>query len=900
MPDGPETSPETDSDELLREVAAAPDVDLPAELALTVLLEPGIVIDGKFRIEERLGAGGMGVVYAAHDLALGREVAIKFMRLERGVHDRLPEVIDREARATARLNHPNIVTLHEFGNWNGILYIVLERLRGETLSARLERGGMPLLDAFAIMEQIASALVHTHAAGVIHRDLKPQNVFLLADGGVKVLDFGVSGFGLASQPAPRVTEHDATAPRATLSRAGTPGYMAPEQWRGEPQDARTDLWAFGVMLFQLIAETLPYGLVAPSQQVDLAPVAARLPPEASDLVALLASCLAVSHDERASDAAQVAHLLQQIRRQLDPRLIPAVQPRSRASRLARGASVVIAGALALAIPLAVWSRKPAHSPCDGAEQELAGVWDPSTREQLRLRFANAGPHGPSTWTAVATTIDRYSHEWVAMHEQACRAGSGGAVTKCLAERRVQLLRVLREQDVRADTILSMLAAAQALAPISDCADPGYLASLATGASGSLRSDDGLLRAAVTVNGPGVEVVHAAVRAGDDFVIAGAAGVGATVAGNRIDGDGHFITRIARDGTLRWYEPARGMKPIALAPGTTDNLLVAGIYTSAATLAGKSLAAPRGGGDCFVASLDGATGRARWLVPCGASLDGEIRTLDVDRDGNLYVVGDFAGRARFGGEREIDADARPAMVPFAASWSDAGALRWITPGRGTGSARSKGIAVDGDAVIVGSRVTGGGWLGDRELRHGGCVVARLDRQTGAIRWLRELEIVKCELEAIAVHGQHVAAVGRHRGRGPWIEELSVDDGSDRWRARFGTHDQEGIRSATYTGAGTLTVLGYFGSSIAIGDQMLHGNGARDSFIASFDGTGRVIGALAFGGANDERSRWIGNGSTGTVLVAGRFDSSMIIGTHELRADGHSDGLLLELALPWLQR
>jgi hypothetical protein len=99
---------------------------------------------------------------------------------------------------------------------------------------------------------------------------------------------------------------------------------------------------------------------------------------------------------------------------------------------------------------------------------------------------------------------------------------------------------------------------------------------------------------------------------------------------------------------------------------------------------------------------------------------------------------------------------------------------------------------------------------------------------------------------------------------------------------------------------LAVVGYFGSAIAVGDHMLHGNGARDTFIAGFDHTGRVLGAFAFGGAADERTRWIGKGSASTVLVTGRFDSSMIVGSRELRAEGQSDGLLLELALPWLAR
>src|SRR5688572_21843846 len=171
-------------DSLLRAVAAAPSIPVPRDLATFALLEPGTVIDDAFRIEARLGAGGMGVVYAARDLKLDREVALKLMRVDRGpaqLGARLPDVFEREARATARLNHPNIVTLHQFGNWNGLLYLVLERLRGETLNARMERGDIPFAERLWIIEQVARALVHTHAAGITHRDLKPQNVFLLAD-----------------------------------------------------------------------------------------------------------------------------------------------------------------------------------------------------------------------------------------------------------------------------------------------------------------------------------------------------------------------------------------------------------------------------------------------------------------------------------------------------------------------------------------------------------------------------------------------------------------------------------------------------------------------------------------------------------------------------------------------
>jgi hypothetical protein len=897
---------DTEGDSLLREVAAAPSVDVPVELATIVLLEPETIVDGKFKIEERLGAGGMGIVYAARDLALGREVAIKLMRLERSVGrfgDRLPEVFDREARATARLNHPNVVTLHQFGNWNGILYLVLERLHGETLAAHLERGPVPLLTALAIMEQVANALVHTHAAGVIHRDLKPQNVFLLVDGGVKVLDFGVSGLALATAPTPPTSTGEDTSPRMTLSHAGTPGYMAPEQWLGEPQDGRTDLWAIGVMLYQLVTGTLPFGLAAP-QRVEVAPFKARLPVEAAELVPLVEKCLAIRRDDRQGDAAEVASTLHRIRTRLDPTLARSAQPRSRASRIAR-AAFALAGVAAIAGGAAVvWSRDTPGSACGGAENQLTGIWDAPTRARLGSLFAAAGPNGAATWTAVAMTLDRYAREWVAMKEQACRVGDAtmSTVNKCLDERREQLARFAREhEDVRSDQIVWTLAAAQALPPVADCADSGYLARWAPTTAGSMRSPTGLVRSAVTVNGPGVDVFHSALPIGDDFIVSGVVTNGATFGDKRIDETAYFLARVSpTDGKVAWIVTSPHARVIEIARGSAGDILVAGWHGKAGKLAGKPLAAPRGAGDCFASSLDATTGAARWLVPCDASSDAEIRAVSSDGDGNVYAAGDFSGRARFGGPHDIDAQARPTMVPFVASWSPSGALRWVTAGRGTGAARTKGIAVDGDAVVVGTRIVGAGWLGDRELKSGGCVVARLDRATGAIRWLRELEIVKCELDDVAVQGDRVAAVGRYRGRGAWIEELDLDDGSDRWRTRLGTHDQEGIRSAVYTEHGVLTVTGYFGGpALEIGAHTLHGNGGSDIFIASFDRARNVLGALAFGGAGADLPRWIGQGTNGTLLFAGRFSSSVIVGTRELRASGDADAMLLELQLPWLE-
>jgi hypothetical protein len=897
--DAPTVDETSDGDSLLREIAAAPSVDVPVELATMVLLEPGTVVDGKFRIEERLGAGGMGVVYAAHDLALGREVAIKLMRLERSIGrlgEKLPEVFDREARATARLNHPNIVTLHQFGNWNGIVYLVLERLRGETLGAKLERGRVPLLDALEIMEHVATALVHTHAAGVIHRDLKPQNVFLLADGGVKVLDFGVSGLGLMG-PVPETAE---PSPRTTLAHAGTPGYMAPEQWRGEPQDARTDLWAIGVMLYQLVTNALPFGLRGAPHNVDLAPLSAKLPTEAKELVALVEKCVAIRREDRAADAAEVARALHAIRTRLDPRLAPAVQRRSLGSRLARG-GIAVASVLAITgATVALWPDPPgAH--CDAAaEKQLAGIWDANTRARLGSTFAKAGPHGEATWTAVAMTLDRYSHEWVAMHAQACRAANATTppITQCLMERRDQLARFIHDHEsVTADQVLATLGAAQALSPVSDCGDPSYLVRWTPGAASSQWNESGLVRGAITVNGSVLDVVHSATPVGDDIVAAGIASNGAMIAGNPI-ANGFFIARITRKGALTWSDVNPSAKVIEVAPGASGDVLVGGFYAAATTFAGTSLPAPSGSGDCFAAAIDVATGKARWAIVIGASDDCATRAVASDPDGNVYLAGEFGGHARFGGTRDIDAAARPTKAPFVASWSASGTLRWVTPGRGTGSAMSKGLAIDGDGVAFGTRISGAGWLGDRELNAGGCVVALLDRAHGSIRWLRELAIAQCELQAVAMHDERVAAVGRHRGRGAWIQELNVADGSDRWQTFIGTHDQESATSAAYIAGGPLTVTGFFGGpSLAIGSHTLTGKGLNDGFVAGFDEAGHVLGALSFGGTGFDRPRWIGQGRTGTAFLAGRFSNTMLIDGRELRAAADQDGMLLELALPW---
>ena len=207
---------------------------------------------GSFTIQSLLGAGGMGEVYRARDSRLDRDVAIKI----------LPEVwlvdpdrrtrFDREARLLAALNHPHVGAIYGVEDVDGVRALVLELVEGPTLAERLERGALPLKEALTIASQIAEALDAAHQSGIVHRDLKPANIKIRHDGHVKVLDFGLAKIaGDESAPDRSVA---ATATVATRHGAvlGTAAYMSPEQARGLPLDKRTDVWAFGCVLFEML------------------------------------------------------------------------------------------------------------------------------------------------------------------------------------------------------------------------------------------------------------------------------------------------------------------------------------------------------------------------------------------------------------------------------------------------------------------------------------------------------------------------------------------------------------------------------------------------------------------------------------------------------------------------
>src|ERR1700682_3005663 len=218
---------------------------------------------GLYEIVAPLGAGGMGEVYRAHDARLNRDVAIKVLSPDRLGNETAGQRFLREARAASALNHPNIITIYETDIYEGMAFIAMEYIPGCTLAQLLASRQLPDAEALDYATQIAEALVKAHAAGIVHRDLKPGNVMITADGLVKVLDFGLAKLNAAASAAPAAGERDNEAtlsvalsmPGATL---GTLSYMSPEQARGGAIDARSDIFSFGVVLFEMLTRQLPF------------------------------------------------------------------------------------------------------------------------------------------------------------------------------------------------------------------------------------------------------------------------------------------------------------------------------------------------------------------------------------------------------------------------------------------------------------------------------------------------------------------------------------------------------------------------------------------------------------------------------------------------------------------
>ena len=215
-----------------------------------------------YRITQKLGSGGMGVVYEAEDTKLGRHVALKFLPAELAGDAATLERFQREARAASALNHAGICTVYEIDQHEGQHFIAMELLEGETLGERIGSGPLPLGELLELGIQIADALESAHAKGIVHRDLKPANIFVSPRGQAKVLDFGLAKIERARPAGSDLSEAPTALQPQELTTAGTTmgtvSYMSPEQARGQITDARTDLFSLGTVLYQMGTGTLPF------------------------------------------------------------------------------------------------------------------------------------------------------------------------------------------------------------------------------------------------------------------------------------------------------------------------------------------------------------------------------------------------------------------------------------------------------------------------------------------------------------------------------------------------------------------------------------------------------------------------------------------------------------------
>jgi Protein kinase domain/Double sensory domain of two-component sensor kinase len=268
---------------------------------------------GPYEIVGAIGAGGMGEVYRAHDTRLGRDVAIKVLPADTTQNaDRLAR-FEYEAKAVAALNHPNVLALHDIGTDAGIAYAVMELLEGTTLRERLRAGRLSPLKAINYASQIARGLAAAHGRGIVHRDLKPENLFITAEGPVKILDFGLAQQLVLSPDVDTPATRFITEPGVVL---GTPRYMSPEQILGQPVTVRSDLFAFGVVAYEMLTGSHPFArgttpdTLAAIVREEAPPLSRTLPDLPPGVAGILERCLEKESAARPASAHDLALFLE--------------------------------------------------------------------------------------------------------------------------------------------------------------------------------------------------------------------------------------------------------------------------------------------------------------------------------------------------------------------------------------------------------------------------------------------------------------------------------------------------------------------------------------------------------------------------------------------------------------
>jgi tetratricopeptide (TPR) repeat protein/predicted Ser/Thr protein kinase len=446
---------------------------------------------GRYLVLERLGAGGMGVVYAAYDPDLDRKVALKLLHGAAGDEER--QRLLREAQAMARLAHPNVVTVHDVCPVGERLFIAMEFVDGQTLGAWLRERKRSWREIVEVLLPCAQGLVAAHQAGIVHRDFKPDNVLIGKDGRVRVSDFGLARPSADGRSWAAEASAPASAGEPMLTRAGalvgTPAYMSPEQFRGRAADTRSDQFGFCVTAYEALFGVRPFLGKTVVELAD-AVVAGRLrePPKSNVprwLKQLVSRGLAVDPTARHDGMAAIVRVLEAHRR-AGRRWI---------------AAATFAGGTALGVAGLHWATSGLSLPCDDDGEALAGAWSEQRKSSLVEGLAAVpSPYAKGTAERVGADLDAYASDWVEMRRESCQAThvrheqSDELFDRrmtCLERRRARMHALvdalLANRDASIEHALDAIAA---LPQLADCADVDRLQAEVAA------PDDPLLRATV--------------------------------------------------------------------------------------------------------------------------------------------------------------------------------------------------------------------------------------------------------------------------------------------------------------------------------------------------------------------------------------------------------------------